>query len=317
MKRIILVLLSLLLILSLSFASYAITSDEALSGDKVVITDENWAYEKVHVYGWELDEYLGSSSEVVLPWSFAKEYVTSIGDHAFNANTTVTSVVTTGVIESMGDYAFNGCSSLESIVLYSALTSLGVGCFYGTSALSEINLEDTSITAIPAYCFAQSSVTELALPATCTSIGNLAFYQCADLKTITIPESVTEISENAFMDCPDLVIYCYTDSYAHGYAESKGIVYILLDAPVELEFLLGDADEDGSVSILDATTIQKNLASLIPDTTGMIKIAGNVDDDEELSIIDATSIQKWLATLPVDYPIGSRVTRLVQLNPTA
>ncbi|MBQ3416838.1 MAG: dockerin type I repeat-containing protein [Ruminococcus sp.] len=61
-----------------------------------------------------------------------------------------------------------------------------------------------------------------------------------------------------------------------------------------ITYIKGDADGDGTISVLDATTIQKTLASLIMDTDGMITIRGEVGGDT-LDITDATYIQKYLA----------------------
>ena len=67
--------------------------------------------------------------------------------------------------------------------------------------------------------------------------------------------------------------------------------------------LLGDVDNDGSVTVLDATTIQKALASLLTLDEESRK-AADVDGDDSMSIIDATAIQKWLASIAVPYAIG-------------
>ena len=307
MRRFILVLFSLLLVLCLSVSVAAQSTEVALSGDKVVITDENWAYEKVHVYGWEIDEYLGDSSEVSIPWSFAKEYVTTIGDYAFNENTTITSVTTTSKIESISDYAFNRCTSLETVVLCDSLTSLGVGCFYGTVALDDVDLINTSITSVPAYCFAESGVFEVNLPETCTSIGNMAFYHCSSLEKILIPDSVTEIADNAFLECPNVTIYGNEDSYAIAYAQENNIPYFINGTTT---YLVGDADHDGTISVLDATVIQKYLASLISDEDGWIRMAGSTDG-MVLNITHATAIQKYLACIEISDPVGTEVTRII------
>ena len=62
------------------------------------------------------------------------------------------------------------------------------------------------------------------------------------------------------------------------------------------EYVLGDADGDGKVTVMDATTIQKYKAYLI----GADKVhmeAADVDKDGYVSVIDATKIQKYLASL--------------------
>lgn len=64
----------------------------------------------------------------------------------------------------------------------------------------------------------------------------------------------------------------------------------------------GDADGDGKVTVLDATTIQKVLASVMTDTDGMIAYRGDVTGDR-LDITDATAIQKHLAGFVNTYQI--------------
>ena len=74
--------------------------------------------------------------------------------------------------------------------------------------------------------------------------------------------------------------------------------------------LLGDADMDSEVTIIDATTIQRWLASMIWDEE-LNKYAADSDLDREVSILDATAIQRWLAGFPCGYPIGERTVPAV------
>ena len=69
--------------------------------------------------------------------------------------------------------------------------------------------------------------------------------------------------------------------------------------------LLGDADDDGEVTILDATTIQRKLASLSVDSYN--EKAADADEDGEITILDATFIQRWLAGLSSNENIGKLV----------
>ena len=69
--------------------------------------------------------------------------------------------------------------------------------------------------------------------------------------------------------------------------------------------LLGDADSDGRVTILDATAIQRSLAAL-PVNGEFSEEAADVDGDSGITILDATYIQRWLAGLDTPYPIGSQ-----------
>lgn len=67
--------------------------------------------------------------------------------------------------------------------------------------------------------------------------------------------------------------------------------------------LLGDADRDGRVSIIDVTAIQSHLARLkYLSEDGLL--TSDVDCDGDIDIQDATSIQKYLAKYNCKYPVG-------------
>lgn len=71
------------------------------------------------------------------------------------------------------------------------------------------------------------------------------------------------------------------------------------------ERLLGDADMDGSITVLDATRIQRFLADLITERD-IDKEAADVSGDG-VDILDATAIQRYLADLSVSYPINEPI----------
>ena len=62
------------------------------------------------------------------------------------------------------------------------------------------------------------------------------------------------------------------------------------------DYLLGDVNGDGQVTVVDATLIQKYIAGLVTlsDTQ---KAAADVNNDGSVSVIDATLIQKYIAGL--------------------
>ncbi len=68
------------------------------------------------------------------------------------------------------------------------------------------------------------------------------------------------------------------------------------DRAAESYSLIGDADEDGVVTILDATRIQRALASL--DSLSVLqRYLADVDNVDGMTIIDATVIQRRLAEI--------------------
>lgn len=73
--------------------------------------------------------------------------------------------------------------------------------------------------------------------------------------------------------------------------------------------LRGDANGDGRVNILDATTVQRYLAGLYDDPHGVINVLGVTSDKDYVTILDATRIQRYLAGFSnihyIDWIIGT------------
>ena len=75
------------------------------------------------------------------------------------------------------------------------------------------------------------------------------------------------------------------------------------EPPVRL--VLGDVDGDGSVTIVDATMIQRHLASL--STSAYHEEVADTDGDGKVTILDATAIQRFLAELDCPDGIGEAI----------
>lgn len=67
--------------------------------------------------------------------------------------------------------------------------------------------------------------------------------------------------------------------------------------------ILGDADGDGIVTVIDATVVQRYLADIV--LTGLNETAADTDGDGTVSVIDVTYIQRWLAGIPTNEQIGN------------
>ena len=307
MKKILSAFLVLVILSAFVMSASAVTADVADTG-KTTVTIGDWVYESISGDRyWEVDDYIGEGGDIVIPRIVNDKMVTALGSHCFAEDTTVTSVVTSSPLWTVGEYAFLNCTSIESFECNFALKEIGVGAFSGTTALKSINLETSVITVVRPHAFMSSGIEQVILPDTCTEIMHDAFSQCASLQKILIPRSVVTIDPDAFTRSDSMVIYCYTDSAAHQYAEEKGIDYVLLDAPVEVDYMVGDADGDSKITILDATKVQRVLAALVQDPDGMIALRGDTDGNG-LDILDATRIQRWLAGFTVADPIGEETT---------
>ena len=136
--------------------------------------------------------------------------VTAIGERAFQAATTLTSITIPSTVTSIGDGAFMGCSSLKSIDIPSSLTSVGESAFSGCISLEKFTgpfatsdgrclVRDGELIA-----FAPYGLTAFSVPEGITSIGKSVFSGCESLTTLSLPEGLQTIGQSAFKDCPSL-----------------------------------------------------------------------------------------------------------------
>ena len=188
--------------------------------------------------------------------------------------------------------------------------------------------------------------TDTVVAPTCYSKGytihecSVCGYVCSDSYTNMIAHNYTEsvvepacdhagYTEHVCSECGYTYTDNYTDALEHYYEStliseasltSVGIMHyqckycgdnyvetIPMLEP-EIIYYLGDVDGDGEVTIIDATFIQRHLASLaIPFK--MNEATADTDGDGEITIIDATFIQRYLASLAVPYDIGNPINK--------
>ncbi len=72
------------------------------------------------------------------------------------------------------------------------------------------------------------------------------------------------------------------------------------------EMILGDIDGDGTVTIIDATLLQRHLVDI--PTYAYQEDAADTDLDGSVTIIDATLIQRWLAGMTTNDAIGKPIS---------
>ena len=116
--------------------------------------------------------------------------VTSIGEEAFRACSSLNSVTISNNVTSIGKSAFNSCSSLISFTIPSNIVHIGESAFENCTNL-----------------------TSIVIPNSITSIENYTFKSCSSLKDITIPSTVTTIGVQALaftlweVQQPDGIVY--------------------------------------------------------------------------------------------------------------
>ena len=149
--------------------------------------------------------------------------VTSIGQEAFYACTSLTSISIPNSVTTIGYLAFTGCSSLTSISIPKSVTEIGKTQYGGTyrgpvftycPALTSIVVEEGN----PIYDSRDNcnAIVETAtntiicgcknttFPQSVTGIGYYAFNGCSSLTSITIPNHITDIQSNPFLSCSSL-----------------------------------------------------------------------------------------------------------------
>lgn len=128
-------------------------------------------------------------------------------------------------------------------------------------------------------------------------------------------EGAFEEGETYYVDCllnPDFGYWLDDDTFVTvngaNVEESSGrmSLSVSLSAQAISPAILGDADGDGVVTILDATVIQRYLASFVVPNPAIVEERGDIAQDG-IDILDATWIQRWLAEMTIPYPIGKTI----------
>ena len=88
----------------------------------------------------KISKYAGNDTEYVIPSEIDGKKVTSIGNDAFQGNTSLISVTIPGSIKDIGDNAFSGCSSLESVTISDGVEYIYSWAFYNCTSLKTVTV---------------------------------------------------------------------------------------------------------------------------------------------------------------------------------
>lgn len=179
--------------------------------------------------------------------------------------------------------AFQDCSSLKSFFFPDTVQKIGGNTFLNCTSLEMIRL-NSSIDVIGTKAFYNTALTNITIKNPNATLGFKSFG----------------VEKTVYGDAPvyGFIVHGHKGSTAEKYAKD----YKLTFAELNDEEYLGDVDGDGNVSILDATYIQRYLASL--PNPFFEATRADVDGDDSITILDATHIQRWLASLPCPHGIG-------------
>ena len=195
--------------------------------------------------------------------------------------------------------AFSQCS-MTTVVLPETITEIGSYAFHDCENLVSINFPET-VTEINSYAFYNcSNLTSAVIPKNTTKIEYLAFGNCSSLASVTVKNKDCEIDsfqaeswDNGYYSTSlgidgRTVIIGYEDSTAQAHAELWGFKFVPLSE--EPEVLLGDADNSGSIDILDVITLNKAILGKEELSESQLKAIdfngnGKPDSEESLKIM--------------------------------
>jgi len=143
----------------------------------------------------KLVRYNGTASKVQIPTS-----VRSIGEKAFEGNTSIEEVYIPNTVTAIGESAFAKCRNLKVVFLPCNLRFIKENTFWGCRALESIELPST-LESIGESAFSDTKMTKVMLPGSLKEIKSFAFSG-TPLNEIELPSSITELEATAFYYCP-------------------------------------------------------------------------------------------------------------------
>ena len=305
-------IVSLILSLVFIFAAIAVIP----SANAIVTVDEGDYSFAVNGQGtYILYKYNGSDTVLELPDSVYGCPVMGIYSNCF-AEKNITSVKLPEGYTYIGNSAFLNCASLTSIELSATINKIEAYAFAGCTALEEIDFSATQLTALPeSLCLGDSALADVRLPEQLYEIGDRAFAYCPSLNAAAFPESMVIIGREAFRNSSVDGMYLRRSIKSIGekafistsgtliFAEkSYGETYCTDNAMTNCRVrLLGDIDNSGTVTVMDATLMQKYaIGTYRIDDLPAVECA-DVSGDGSFGIRDATLIQMWVAGIIVSF----------------
>ena len=107
-------------------------------------------------------------------------------------------------VSSIGSHAFEFCTGLTSVIIPNSVTNIGNSAFFSCPNLTSVTIGN-SVTSIGDYTFFSCTrLTSVTIPNGVTIIGRYTFYYCTSLTNITIGRGVTSIADDTFYTCTSL-----------------------------------------------------------------------------------------------------------------
>ena len=215
-------------------------------------------------------------------------------------------------VTNIGEGAFSGCYALEGVVIPANVTSIGAGPFFGCAELESIavdannqnycsfngDLYTKDKTSLVQYSTGKKNLT-FEVPESVINIGDYAFRESEYISRIIIPKSTTYIGKAAFKDCNNL-----TDVYFGGSRKDWTAIEIeegneclknatIHFAEVDLEYITGDANDDGEINVKDVISIRRFITGSYG--TEIHNEAADANKDGEVNVKDVITIRRYIS----------------------
>lgn len=152
-----------------------------------------------------------TDTDVVIPSEYNGKPVTGFNGWAFEANTTMESIVIPETFTSIGNRVFWRCTSLKKVTLPKNMSYIAEYAFWDCTSLTDIEFPE-KLSTIGHFAFSGClGFEEFEVPDNVKEIGTGAFYECTNLEKVYLPGSIELLSHSAFYQCPNL-----TDVYFDG-----------------------------------------------------------------------------------------------------
>lgn len=247
-----------------------------------------------------LIRYQGSDTDVSVPDS-----VRRIASRAFTSSK-MTSVTIPQSVYAIDAYAFADCVGLETVTLSEGLVSIGDGAFRGCKALNALKTPSTlSYLGQGSFC-GDSALQSASVCGSDLTLSYNAFKNCTALNYALLSEGVSDVYDNAFDGCTALEgVSVAPDTENVSSAALSGCDKAVVccaegsaaaSAFAKVNTVMGDADSDNTVNIVDATLIQLYIVRLQP-LNGTQIASSDVNFDGEINVLDSVDIQFEIARL--------------------
>lgn len=210
MKRIIALILTIAILLSMAFSVYA---DDTILYSGSCGTNLTWTLDDAGVLTIEGTGQMEDYSLKSAPWDTYMNMIkfvqigngtTTISDNAFDNFSEIETVTLSNTVTTIGHSSFDKCTKLARITIPEGVITIGNATFRECTALISVTIPNT-VTSMGTRVFEDCRTLSL------VSLGNglrcidkWCFKDCVSLEKIAIPNGVDEIGAEAFRNCQSL-----------------------------------------------------------------------------------------------------------------